>query len=418
MAILPSMLVPDLRLAWPNQDGHYATLAFSVAALVGAGCAQAPDPQAVDQVEIRLDVPDDPRGATVMVDGLSEATVAALRNAQLDQDSWTSLLRVAVHHPDSDPVDTPPILGDYEVGADDVVRFRPMFPFDAGREYVVTFDRSMLPVAEDDGAQVPVTTVFALPRPDDEPTTIVSGLFPSGTRIPENQLKLYIEFSAPMSHVDGLEHIRLLDSTGDEVDAPFLPLGSVFWDYDYQRYTVFFDPGRVKRGLLPNEELGRSLTAGQSYTLVVETTWPDAEGIPLKEGVHKKFTVVPEDTTPIDPSSWRFRVPAAGTTQRFVVSFPEPLDHGLLLRGLAVEDSSGRALVGNVEITNWETRWSFTPSHSWNAGAYSLIALSILEDLAGNRIGVPFEIDVFERIDNQTEQESYRIPFEISAASG
>ncbi len=352
-----------------------------------------------------------------MIDGLSEATASALRDAQLDQDSWTSLLRVAVHRPDSDPVGTPPILGDYEVGADDVVRFRPMFPFDPGREYIVTFDRNTLPDAADEGNHVPVTAVVALPRPDIEPTTVVASVFPSGSRIPENQLKLYLEFSAPMSHVDGLEHIRLLDHAGHEVDEPFLPLGSVFWDYGYQRYTVFFDPGRVKRGILPNEELGRPLTAGQSYTLVVETTWPDAQGMPLKEELQKKFTVGPEDTTPIDPWSWRLRVPAAGTTQRFVVSFPEPLDHGLLRRGLAVEDSGGGPLEGDVEITNWETRWSFTPSRSWQAGAYSLVALSILEDLAGNRIGVPFEIDVFERIDDQTEQEFYRIPFEISPAS-
>ena len=29
--------------------------------------------------------------------------------------------------------------GHYEVGENDVVRFRPMFPFDPGREYQVTF---------------------------------------------------------------------------------------------------------------------------------------------------------------------------------------------------------------------------------------------------------------------------------------
>ena len=384
-------------------------------ALSIGGCGVGDDAAPLQfQARITLDIPqDDPGGAAVALTGLPEAALQALRGASLERDEWATLLRITVRQTGGGD-DTPAVLGDYEVGDDDVVRFRPMFPFDPGREYDVVFDPAGLPAVESTGVADPVLEVVSLPRPEIEPTVVVTRVFPSGTRVPENQLKLYIEFSAPMSDVDGLDHIRLLDSRGEEVEAPFLPLGEEFWAYDYRRYTVFFDPGRVKQGIRPNEELGRPLTAGESYTLVVDADWPDAEGAPLKEEFQKDFTVGAADEKPLDTAAWRLRVPTSGTTSRLVVSFPEPLDHGLLQRGLTVEDAGGNRLDGEAEITNWETRWSFTPARPWAAGAYSLVALSILEDLAGNRIGVPFEIDVFEQIDEPTEQETYRVPFEIS----
>jgi hypothetical protein len=117
--------------------------------------------------------------------------------------------------------------------------------------------------------------------------------------------------------------------------------------------------------------------------------------------------------TPLDTATWRLRVPASGSTQRLVVSFPEPLDHALMRRAIGVEDESGLPVEGTVEIGNWETRWSLTPSQPWAAGAYSLVALPIVEDLAGNQVGRPFEIDVFERVDDAADDEQYVIPFEI-----
>ena len=375
-----------------------------------AGCGRAAPMPNGELVEIGLDSAAEPAGTSVTVSGLSDDTIAALRDARLEPDQWASLLRVVVDDHAGEPDETPAVLGDYEMEPDGVVRFRPMFPFQPGLEYRVTFDLATL---DHDDPSPPATALVSIPRPELEPTTIVTRLFPSGDRLPENQLKLYLEFSAPMSHVDGLEYIRLLDDRGNQVQDPFLPLGAEFWDYDYRRYTVFFDPGRVKQGILPNEQLGRPLTTGQSYTLVVDATWPDADGVGLKHEFRKEITVGLADTTPIDPGTWRLRVPSAGTTQRLVVSFAEPLDYRLLVRSLGVENGSGQPVAGSTETTSWETRWSFSPEQPWTAGHYALVALSNLEDLAGNRIGTPFEIDVFQRIDDPTDQESYRVPFEI-----
>jgi hypothetical protein len=133
----------------------------------------------------------------------------------------------------------------------------------------------------------------------------------------------------------------------------------------------------------------------------------------LQVPFEKRFTAGPADTTPLDTATWRLRVPTSGSTQRLVVSMPEPLDHALMRRAISVEDATGRRIDGEVEIGNWETRWTLTPSEPWTAGAYLLVASSIVEDLAGNKIGTPFEIDVFEQIDETIAHERFTIPFEL-----
>ena len=367
---------------------------------------------AAPTVEIRMHTPGDgPDGASVEVGGLTAEELDALR-AGLTDEQWAELLQVTVVHEDDDGgFGMPPVLGSYAIVDDGVLRFSPMFPFDPGRPYSVRFDPTRLPGRL--AAFDPIVAVVALPKRDVEPTTVVDRVFPSGDRVPENQLKLYLHFSAPMSHVDGLEYLSLRDARGRTVEVPFLPLGTEFWDPDHLRYTVFFDPGRVKQGLELNERLGRPLQQGETYTLVVDPTWPDAEGNPLKAPFEKRFTVGPADATPLDLATWRLQVPTIGSRQRLVVSFPESLDHALLRRAIGVEDETGRRVEGEVEIGARETRWMLTPSQPWLPGAYSLVSLSVLEDLAGNRIGTPFEVDVFETVEETTAGEDFRIPFEL-----
>lgn len=57
--------------------------------------------------------------------------------------------------------------------------------------------------------------------------------------------------------------MRILDEQGREIEDPFLPLDTELWSHDATRFTVLFDPGRVKRGILPNVEMGRALYPGR-----------------------------------------------------------------------------------------------------------------------------------------------------------
>jgi len=233
--------------------------------------------------------------------------------------------------------------------------------------------------------------------------------------VPENQLRLYIHFSAPMGRRGGLEHVTLLDEHGREVPDPFLPLDAEFWNADRTRYTLFFDPGRQKRGILPNRQMGPSLVAGRRYTLVVDRGWIDGEGQPLRETFTRSFRAGPPDVRPLESSRWRITPPARGTRDPLAVDFPAPLDHGLLLRAVGVR-RDGQAVVGDIRIDAHETRWILTPAEPWRPGRYELIALSILEDRAGNRIGRAFEVETFERVDERTEPEVTAIPFTLGNA--
>ena len=63
--------------------------------------------------------------------------------------------------------------------------------------------------------------------------------------------------------------------------------------------------------------------------------------------------------------------------------------------------------------------WQRTPAQAgvqagaWQAGHYNLVAFAMLEDLAGNRIGRPFEVDQFDRSDHSAEPEKTLIPFSV-----
>ena len=353
-----------------------------------AGCAaQTSGPPA-----IALDPEAGAGKPAIVVRNVSSEHLAALRG-DMTRDQWSEVLRVAVG--DGQPA----MLGDYVLDGN-TIRFTPMFPLDPGREYHVTF------------APANLTATVALPASNAQPSTVVSHIYPSTDVVPENQLRLYVHFSAPMGLKGGLDYISLVDERGEKVVDPFLPLDTEFWNSDHTRYTVFFDPGRQKRGIMPNQEMGRSLEPGKRYALVVDREWRDANGLPLKETFRREFTVGPADERPLDVKAWRLTPPAGGTRDALVVTFPEALDHGLLLRALGVW-KDGKALDGEIAIEEHETRWRFTPRDAWHAGEYQLMAFGMLEDLAGNRIGRAFEVDQFDRSDRSAEPERTAVPFSI-----
>src|SRR5581483_747984 len=129
---------------------------------------------------------------------------------------------------------------------------------------------------------------------------------------PENQLKFYFHFSAPMKQGEAYEHIHLLNEAGKPIELAFLELGEELWDPSGKRFTLFIDPGRIKKGLKPREDLGPVLEEGKSYTLVIDRDWKDAEGEALKESFKKTFRAVAADETPPEPKTWRLEAPAAG----------------------------------------------------------------------------------------------------------
>jgi hypothetical protein len=289
------------------------------------------------------------------------------------------------------------------------LRFTPAFPLDPGRQYEVRFDPSRVPGSAARSA-TPLVAMVGRPAAATEPSTVVTQVYPSGDEVPENLLRMYVEFSAPMGRRSGIEHLKLLNGSGVEIPGAVLPLDYEFWSPDHRRFTVFFDPGRVKDGILPNREMGRPLTESGQMTLVVSREWRDEHGLALKDDYRRTYRVTHADTRPIDTAAWKIQAPASRGRDALVVTFPEPLDRGLLMRALGVRQRDA-AIDGEIVVSEHETRWAFTPKEPWRAGAYELLALDILEDLAGNQIGRAFEVDNFETVDKSPDPQSIRLPF-------
>lgn len=372
-----------------SKSAVVAAALFLCVACRGGG---ARDGGAAPRVILNTDAP----RPTIDIAGVPEGQLVELGTLDT-REQWTALFKVSVGP------DQPAMLGQYSI-EDSRVRFTPMFPLDRGRPYHVVF---MPP-----GLQ-PITTTVSLPAPDTKPTTAVSLVYPTADIVPENQLRLYIHFSAPMGLRGGLDFVHLLDEAGQKVTDPFLPLDAEFWNEDRTRYTVFFDPGRQKRGIAPIADMGRSLTEGKSYTLVVDAEWRDGNGLPLKETYRRSFKVGPPDSKPLDPKAWRIQTPAAGTQDPLVITFPEPLDHGLLRRALGVLGITRRPIEGQVKVGFHERTWCFSPADPWKPGTHNVVAFASLEDLAGNRIGRAFEVDQFDRTDASPEPERTLIPFVV-----
>jgi hypothetical protein len=363
----------------------------------------------------------------VEVIGADPTVLSLLKSPQMNRDQWTSFLAVrVVRQGITQSRDTPPLVGSYQVDGE-LIRFRPRFPLEPGVRYRAELDavglhavaQAISPVnglaKGKPQSATRLAAEFYLPEHPLDPSAEITAVYPTKETLPENLLRLYIHFSTPMSRGESYRHIRLVDASDKPVHRPFLELGEELWSSDGKRFTLLLDPGRIKRGLKPREELGPILEAGKSYELVIDRAWCDAAGTPLRRGFRKAFRVGPPDETSPDPKSWGLRPPRAGTRGPLEVRFPEPMDRALLDRLIAVQDGAGRLVPGQVSVAGEETIWRWTPAGPWEPGDYRLVVGTDLEDLVGNSIARPFEVDLTGPITRRVTTETVAVHFRIAS---
>jgi hypothetical protein len=304
-------------------------------------------------------------------------------------DGWASVFAVY-----AGSGDVPAMLGTYSV-EDRQLIFRPRYPLAGGMHVRAVFR----------GAE----TAFDIPKGAPlAATTRVSQVFPSSDVLPANALKLYIFFSAPMQKGDSWKYLTLLRDDGSKVEYPFLELDQELWDRDNRRFTILFDPGRIKRGLASLQEAGPALEEGRRYTLVVSREWRDGRGVPMAEDYRKTFLVTAADRVPPDPAKWKITAPKAGTSDPLLIGFPEPLDYALLQHEIEL-----KGVAGTVAVSRGETEWRFTPDRPWTAGSYQIVIRTTLEDLAGNHILRAFDVDTFNEVTKKVVAETVTRAFRV-----
>jgi hypothetical protein len=377
----------------------------------------------------------DPATTAVEVDGIPRDAIEALQAAEPGSVPWVQLLAVYAEQPMVPGAPMPPMpamAGTWKI-VRGKLRFEPRFPFARGVAYRAEFWPMRLPGPLGAPAQLlgpivtggygtpqgPVISFYELPREKGAAATTVMQIYPSADILPENQLKFYVHFSGPMSRGGIHEHVELRDQDNRPVELPFLELDEELWDRGMTRLTLLVDPGRIKRGVKPLEDIGPVFEPGKSYTLAIKASWKDANGRPLQRNFEKAFRVGPADRTPPDPQRWRLQyLPPPGTQAPLIVLFDEPMDRALALRLIGVrrvnaDGSEGAAVDGEVVLDEQERRWMIQPAKPWPAGAYRLVVGSTIEDLAGNNIGKTFDVEVASGAPRQAAAATVHVPFEV-----
>lgn len=298
---------------------------------------------------------------------------------------------------------TVPMLGTHAVEGGTLV-FRPRYPLAAGVKYRVVFRQP--------GRSAAVERMIDGPALAPAPPTRVDRVYPSADVLPSNTLRLYIYFSAPMSRGEVAARLHILDDSGKELKDVLLP-GQELWDPNNQRLTMTFDPGRIKRGLESNTTMGPPIGEGKRYTLVIDRGWLDARGLPLAAGFRKDFRGGAAVRVPPDPKQWKLMSPRAGTQAPLVVDFGRSMNYPLLQRMLQVSGPRGR-VAGTITVERSEAVWRFTPNAPWPAGAHQLLIDADIEDIAANRVGQPFDIDVFDTVTEHLTTRTITLPFTVA----
>jgi hypothetical protein len=384
--------------------GFLATVIGSIASL-----ASAEEQAAQPTIHIVSDSSGQP--AAVEVVDIPKSRLTKLAAIPDGDERWGQTFGLYVADPDSPS--PPAMLGRYTVH-NGRLRFTPRYALRPGMKYQAVLRLPGSTAAS--GPTIVRRDIDVRDSQPSEPTKLVA-IYPSADVLPENQLRFYLHFSAPMGRGEAYRHLRMLNEKNEPIDMPFLEIGEELWDPTGTRLTLLIDPGRIKREVKPREELGPVLSAGHKYQLVIAPGWRDEAGHGLAKGAVKRFLAGPPRSLALDQHDWKLQTPAAGSREPLVLTFPQPLDHALLQRTIVVVragEAASESLSGAITIGQHEQRWEFRPDQSWPAGRYEIVVDTTLEDLAGNRIGVPFEVDRVGTIERRIEIETARLPFVIS----
>ena len=273
---------------------------------------------------------------------------------------------------------TEPLFGSV-VKTGDSVLFTAVLPLVPGETYRVE-------IKSPDGKWSEKRLKFK-PTAPAEPTV---GIAPLPTVLPANALKLYLHFSQPMEQGVFLERITLQRQDGSIVHGAFRE--TELWSPDGKRLTLWLHPGRQKTGVNLNIDEGPVLQEHRTHKLTIAANWRSTAAVAL--GKEKVFALVvgAVDHTGPDPLRWQVTAPKAGTLDRLTVTFDEPLDPAMLVTALHVRRSDDQ-VIGMVTVAQDARSWSFVPAMAWIPGLHTLQIDPLLEDLAGNNLLGPFEVD-------------------------
>ena len=291
-------------------------------------------------------------------------------------DSIKELLKVQLIN----GADSTAMLGEYYINSQEII-FEPLIPFSRGLSFAVLFRDKRIGEIE-------------IPKADPAEAPMLLSIYPTNDTLPENLLKIYLQFSQPMRQGESQKYIALIKNDHDTLSEIFLNLQPELWNEDRTTLTIWLDPGRIKRDLQPNKRLGNPLIKGEHYKFAVSDQWKDVQGLQLKQEYTRKFFVSSRDSISPDPDQWILKISGSGSVNPIEADLRESLDYFLLKESISIVNEKGNSVDGLLSISNEEKKYRFVPVEQWTAGRYILRVETRLEDLAGNNINRLFDRDI------------------------
>jgi len=263
--------------------------------------------------------------------------------------------------------------------------FKPLVPLSAGKEYMVYRANQK-------------SDSFNIKRIKLVPPQVLA-FYPSADTVPENLLKCYLSFSQPMSETREIyRYISVVDEGGKLVKDVILPLKPALWNADQTILTLWIDPGRVKRELIRNKQMGIPLVKGSQYRIEVAKEWKGANGEFLSNGFVKNLYISDRDEEVPQANQWQLSPPAINSLSDLSIRFGESMDYATSLDGIAIYLNE-KIIEGEISLKNNEKSWVFSPKNKWQKGHYRIIIDPSMEDIAGNNLLRPFDRDLYKQSD-------------------
>ncbi|WP_378173819.1 Ig-like domain-containing protein [Aquimarina sp. SS2-1] len=291
-----------------------------------------------------------------------------------------------------------PILGKTIQGEKEI-RFIPLIPFGWNQKYTVLFNGDI--------------EYFSLPIPAGYEPLTVTNIYPSDSLVPSNILKWYVKFSKPINKVNSYSHISILTEKGDTLSRAILTLENVLISENGTLLTVWMEPGRQKRGLIPNQQLGPVFKEKETYRFMVSKEIKDMNGVSMNIGYKHKFQVTSEDRTKPSIKDWKINVPNVNSVSKLIIHTDESLDYGSCIRNIIVFDSNQMEIEGSWNIDDKETVLSFTPLKPWKNDNYQIVFSEVIEDLAGNTLNRLFDQNMNNDLNPKFTPKRHKLDFNI-----
>jgi len=155
--------------------------------------------------------------------------------------------------------------------------------------------------------------------------------------------------------------------------------------------TLWIEPGRQKRDLIPNKQLGPVFTNQESYSLVVSKKIKDQKGVSMQKDLIHSFQITDADRVKPTINTWKIDFIEVNSRSNLVIRCNESIDYGSSLGNIVVLDSNDNEVMGDWVLLDQETVLSFNPNQSWKKDTYQIYFDAGIEDLAGNNLDRLFD---------------------------